>query len=104
MPKHKIYRVLRVFVGANHRTLSNRKGSLPWRVRTYFSDIAMGIQTGQFNFFGVMVCSFIECVTFLFESPWDVCTSENNFYIPFDTKKWVIIISLGGYLSQFEWK
>ena len=47
----KIYGVLRAFVVANHKTLSNRKRSLPWRVRTYFSDIAMGIQTGQFNFF-----------------------------------------------------
>ena len=50
MPKHKIYGVLRVSVVANHKTLSNREGILPWRVRAYFSDIAMGIQTGQFNF------------------------------------------------------
>lgn len=42
--------------------------------------------------FEVMVCSFIECVTFPFESPWDVFTLENNFHIPFDIKKWVIII------------
>lgn len=51
VPKHEIYEVLWVFVVANHKTLSNKKRSLPRRLRTYFPDIAMGIQTGQFNFF-----------------------------------------------------
>lgn len=54
--------------------------------------------------FGVMVCSLIECIAFPFESPWDISTSENNCHISFDTKKCVIIVSPGGYLSQFEWK
>lgn len=40
---YKIYGVLWISVVTNHKTFSNRKGSLPWRVRTYFSDIAMGI-------------------------------------------------------------
>ena len=51
VPKHEIYEVLWVFVVTNHKTLSNKKRSLPRRLRTDFPDIAMGIQTGQFNFF-----------------------------------------------------
>lgn len=45
-----------------------------------------------------MVCSFIECAIFFFESLWDVFILENNFYILFDIKKWVIIILFGGCL------